>query len=43
MGDKFHTTVQGNMAQNTLLGEDMENEELCQLRGHDGIVSRDKK
>ena len=43
MGDKLHTAVRGDMAWNTVLGEDVENDELCQLWGRDGIMSRDKK
>jgi len=42
MGDKFCAAVQGDMAWNTMLGEDMENEELCQLWGSDGVMSWDK-
>jgi len=40
MGDKLCAAVQGDMAWNTMLGEDMENEELCELWRHDGIMSQ---
>ena len=41
MGDKFGAMVQGDMAQDAVLGEDMENKNLYLLWGHDSIVSRD--
>jgi len=43
MGDKFGTAVRGDMSQNAMLGEDVENEELFQLRGRDCIMSQDKR
>jgi len=43
MGHKFSSTVRGDMAQNTMLGEDVEDKELCNLWRHDGIVSQDEK
>ena len=30
------------MCQYAMLGEDMKQEELCELGGHDGVVSRDE-
>src|SRR5882724_6870497 len=32
VGYEFCTTIGGDMARDTVLGEDMENEELCKLR-----------
>jgi len=43
MGDEFGATVRGNMAWDTMLGKDMENEKLCQLQGCDSIVSWDEQ
>ena len=35
--------IGGDMAWNTMLGENMENEELCELQRCDGIVSWDEQ
>jgi len=43
MGHKFGSMVGGDVAWNTMLGEDMEDKELCKLQRCDGIVSQDDK
>ena len=43
MRDKFGSAVGGNMAWNSMLGEDVKNEELCKLLRHNCIVSRNEK
>ena len=43
MGYKFGSTIGGDMAWDTMLGKDMENEELCKLLRCDGIMSQDEE
>jgi len=43
MGNKFHAAVGGDVAWDTMLGEDVNNEELCKLLGHDGIIGWDEE
>jgi len=38
VGDKLCSLVGGDVTWDTVLGEDMENKELCQLWRCDGIV-----
>ena len=42
VGDKFQTSVGGDMGWNSVLGEHVCNEELGKLRGSDGVVSRNE-
>ena len=39
MRDEFGSAVRSNMAWNSMLGEDVKNEELCKLLRHNRIVS----
>ena len=39
MRDELRTLVRGYMCQYAMLSEDMEKEELCELRGSDCIMS----
>ena len=39
VGDKFRTSVGGDMGWDSVLGEHVHNEELGELRGSDGVVS----
>ena len=43
MGDEFRSAVGSDMAWNSVLGEDMKNEELCKLLRRDRVVSRNEK
>jgi len=43
MGHKFGSMVRGDVAWNTMLGEDVEDKELCEMWRCDGIVSWDEK
>ena len=43
VGHEFSSMIEGDVAWNTMLGEDMENKELCELWRDDGIVSQDEK
>jgi len=38
MGDKLRTMIRCNVGQDSMFGKDMEYEQLCELRGSDGIV-----
>ena len=38
MGDKFQTSVRGDMGRDSMFGEHMCNEELGKLRGSDGVI-----
>ena len=40
VGYKFHSTIGSDVAWDTMLGKDVENEELCKLLRHDGIMSQ---
>ena len=40
--DKFRFLVGGDMHWYTMLRKDVEQEELCKLRGRDGVVGRDE-
>ena len=40
--DKFKASVGGDMCQYAMLGEDMKQEELCELRGPDGVMSQNE-
>ena len=42
VGDKLQTSIRGDVRQNSVFGEHMEDEELGELCGGDGVVSRDK-
>ena len=39
MGDKFQTSVRGDMGRDSMFGEHVCNKELGKLRGSDGVVS----
>src|SRR5882672_7081857 len=39
VGNKFHAVIGSDVAWDTILGKDVENEELCKLLRHDGIMS----
>ena len=43
MGDEFGSVVGSNVAWNSVLGEDVKNEELCKLLRCDRIVGWDEK
>ena len=43
MRDEFGSTVGSDMAWNSVLGEDVRNEELCKLLRCNHIVSRNEK
>ena len=43
VGHKWGSTIRGYMAWDTILGEDVENEELYKLLRHDGMVSWDEE
>ena len=42
VGDELRTSIGGDVRRNSVFGEHMEDEELGELRGGDGVVSRDK-
>ena len=42
VGDEFRTSVGGNMGWDSVLGEHVCNKELGELRGSDGVVSRNE-
>jgi len=42
MGNKLRTTIRCNVGQDSMLGKDMEYEQLCELRGSDCIVCQDE-
>ena len=42
VGNEFHAVIGSDMAWDTMLGKDMENEELCKLLRCDGIMSRNE-
>ena len=42
MGDKLGSMVRSNVAWNSVLGEDVKNEELCKLLRHDCIMSQNE-
>ena len=43
MGDEFRSTIGSDMAWNSVLGEDVKNEELCKLLRRDRVVSRNEE
>ena len=43
MRDEFGSAVGSNMAWNSMLGEDVKNEELCKLLRRNHVVSRDEE
>jgi len=43
MGYEFCTMIGSDMAGDTMLGKDVEDEQLCKLWGHHGILSQDEK
>ena len=43
MGNKFGSAIGSNVAWNSMLGEDVKNEELCKLLRHDRVVGRNEK
>ena len=42
VGDEFRTSVGGDMGWDSVLGEHMCNKELGELRGSDGVMSRNE-
>ena len=43
MGDEFGSTVGSDVAWNSVLGEDVKNEELCKLLRRDRVVGRNEE
>ena len=43
MGDKFRSAVGSDVAWNSMLGEDVENEELCKLLRRNHVMSRNEE
>ena len=43
MGDEFGSAIRSDVAWNSMLGEDMKNEELCKLLRCDHVVSRNEE
>ena len=43
MGDEFGSAVGSDMAWNSVLGEDVKNEELCKLLRHNRVVSQNEE
>ena len=43
MGNEFGSAIGSNVAWDSVLGEDVKNEELCKLLRRDRIVSRNEK
>ena len=43
MRDEFRSSVRSNMAWNSVLGEDVKNEELCNFLRHDHVVSQNEE
>ena len=43
MGNEFRSAVGSDMAWNSVLGEDVKNEELCKLLRCDHVVSQNEK
>ena len=43
MGDEFGSMVGSDVAWNSVLGEDMKNEELCKLLRRNCVVSRNEE
>ena len=43
MSNEFRSTIGSDVAWNSVLGEDMKNEELCKLLRHDRVVSWDEE
>ena len=43
MGDEFGSAVRSDVAWNSVLGEDMKNEELCKLLRCDRVMSRNEE
>ena len=39
MGDEFGSAIRSDVAWNSMLGEDMKNEELCRLLRRDRVMS----
>ena len=42
MGDEFGTSIRGNVGGNSVLGEHMEKEELCELWRCDHVMHRNE-
>ena len=40
--DEFRTSVGGDVGWDSMLGEHVRNEELCKLRGSDGVIGRNE-
>ena len=43
MGDEFRSMIRSDMAWNSMLGEDVKNEELCKLLRCDCVMSRNEE
>ena len=43
MGDGFRSAIRSDMAWNSVLGEDVKNEELCKWLRRDHVVSRNEE
>ena len=43
MGDEFRSAVRSDVAWDSVLGEDVKNEELCKLLRHDRVVGWNEK
>ena len=43
MGNEFGSAIRSDMAWNSMLGEDVKNEELCKLLRHDCVVSQNEE
>ena len=43
MRDEFRSAVRSDMTWNSVLGQDMKNEELCKLLRRDRVVSQNKE
>ena len=43
MGNEFGSAIGSNVAWDSVLGEDVKNEELCKLLRHDRVVGQNEK
>ena len=43
MGDEFGSAIGSDVAWNSMLGEDVKNEELCKLLRHNRVMSQNEK
>ena len=43
MGNEFRSTIGSDVAWNSVLGEDMKDEELCKLLRHDHVMSQNEE